>query len=45
MREIVRSFRSYPALSLGSAVLWGVMELVALQRSQRLSRSEPAETA
>lgn len=45
MREIVRSFRSYPALSLGSAVLWGVMELVALQRSQRLARAQPADVA
>jgi len=39
MREIVRSIKTYPALSLGAAVLWGVMELVALQRSQALTRS------
>lgn len=39
MREIVRSIKTYPALSLGAAVLWGVMELVALQRSQALTRN------
>lgn len=40
MREIVRSIKTYPALSLGAAVLWGVMELVALQRSQALTRAQ-----
>lgn len=43
MREIVRSIKTYPALSLGAAVLWGVMELVALQRSQALTRGTAAQ--
>ncbi len=38
MREIVRSFKaptlSMGALTLGSVVLWGMIEFVALQRSQ-----------
>lgn len=38
MREIVRSIKTYPALSLGAAVLWGVMELLALQRTQAVRR-------
>ena len=42
MREIVRSFKTYPALSIGGAVLWGVIEFVALRRSQALTR-ETAE--
>ena len=33
MREIVNSFKAYPALSLASAVVWGVVEFVALQRA------------
>jgi len=33
MRDIVRSFKVYPGLALGSVVLWGVFEFVALQRS------------
>lgn len=33
MREIVKSFKAYPALSLASAVVWGVVEFVALQRA------------
>lgn len=31
MKEIVRKLKTYPAL--GSVVLWGVFEFVALQRS------------
>lgn len=41
MREIVRSFKAYPARSLASAVVWGVFEFVALQRSQVTGRSKP----
>lgn len=33
MRQIVRSFKAYPALTLGAVVL-GVLEFAALQRSQ-----------
>jgi hypothetical protein len=33
MRQIVRSLKTYPALTLGMVVL-GVLEFAALQRSQ-----------
>ena len=38
MRNIVRGFRTYPALSVGSAVLWGVIEFVALQKTHLVTR-------
>jgi hypothetical protein len=41
MRELVRSFKAYPAVTLGSVVLWGVLEFVALQRSQMKARMLP----
>lgn len=41
MREIVKSFRAYPARSLASAVVWGVVEFVALQRSMVTGRAKP----
>lgn len=40
MREIVRSFTAHPVLSLGSVVLWGLIEFVALRRSQAIVRAE-----
>jgi hypothetical protein len=39
MRAAIRNLLSHPALALGSTVLWGVIELVALLRSRRLARS------
>jgi hypothetical protein len=39
MREMVKSFKAYPALSLASAMVWGVVEFVALQRAQVISRA------
>lgn len=33
MRDIVKSFKAYPAMSLASAVVWGMVEFVALQRA------------
>lgn len=41
MRDIVKSFKAYPARSLASAVVWGVVEFVALQRSLATGRSKP----
>ena len=35
MRDIFRRAITHPALALGSTVLWGVLELVALQRARR----------
>lgn len=40
MREIVNSFKAYPSLSIASAVVWGLMEFVALQRSIVAARSK-----
>lgn len=43
MRQMVRSFKAYPVMTLthtvGTAVLWGVMEFVALRRSHALARA------
>lgn len=33
MRNLVSGFKAYPALSLASAVVWGMVEFVALQRA------------
>lgn len=33
MRGLVKSFKAYPSLSIASAVVWGVVEFVALQRA------------
>ena len=41
MREIVKSFKAYPALSIATAVVWGVVEFVALQRALVVSRAKP----
>lgn len=41
MREIVKSFKAYPSLSIASAVVWGMVEFVALQRALVLSRHKP----
>ena len=42
MRDIVKSFKAYPAMSLASAVVWGVVEFVALQRAV-VSRGRSAD--
>jgi len=34
MRTMLGKAISHPALALGSAVLWGVLEFIALQRSR-----------
>ena len=41
MREAARSFKAYPALSIAAAVVWGVVEFVALQRAQVTTRLKP----
>lgn len=40
MRHLVNSFKAYPALSLASAMVWGMVEFVALQRAVR-ERASP----
>ncbi len=39
MRSLIRSTMTHPALALGSTVLWGLVELMALWRSRWLTRS------
>lgn len=41
MREIVKSFKAYPSLSIATAVVWGVVEFVALQRALVVTRAKP----
>ncbi len=41
MRDIVKSFKAYPARSLASAMVWGVFEFVALQRTIVTARAKP----
>lgn len=41
MRDIVKSFKAYPTLSIASAVVWGVVEFVALQRALVVTRAKP----
>ncbi len=41
MRDIVNSFKAYPAMSLASAVVWGMVEFVALQRVLVTTRVKP----
>jgi len=36
----IRETFLHPALALGSTVLWGILELIALQRSQRAPRRQ-----
>lgn len=38
MRRIIRKTLTHPALALGSAALWGLIELVALNRFRRSGR-------
>lgn len=40
MRDLVSSFKAYPARSLASAVVWGMVEFLALQRAV-LVRDKP----
>lgn len=40
MRNIIGRTFFHPALSLGSTLLWGILEFIALQRS-RLADSGP----
>lgn len=38
MRAIIRKVIFHPGLALGSTVLWGILEFIALQRSNLQSR-------
>jgi hypothetical protein len=38
MRQFLRKAVTHPALSIGSVVLWGLFELIALQRSHRADK-------
>jgi len=38
MRTIIRKTLTHPALALGGAALWGLIELVALNRFRRSGR-------
>ena len=38
MHELMRKAIAHPALALGSTLLWGLLELVALQRLRRAAR-------
>ena len=38
MRTTIRKTLTYPILALGSTVIWGLVELVALNRFRRPSR-------
>ena len=38
LRTLIRKTLTHPALALGSTVLWGLIELVALNRFRRGSR-------
>jgi hypothetical protein len=42
MRKFFRKTISHPALALGSTVLWGLVEFMALQGSRRASRGKRA---
>jgi len=38
MRTLFRNTIYHPALALGSTLLWGMLEFVALQRTRRAAR-------
>lgn len=41
MRQIAKRFTPYNALGIASALVWGVVELLALQRAQLAARGLP----
>lgn len=43
MKRLVRRIACYPFLALGSTLLWGAVELLALQRAHRRGQ-KPAST-
>ncbi len=42
MRDLVSSFKAYPARSLATALVWGMVEFVALQRALVSGRGKTA---
>ncbi|HJV94866.1 MAG TPA: hypothetical protein VJ608_02465 [Albitalea sp.] len=45
MPPLIRSTITHPTLALASAVLWGVVEFMALWRSRWMARSNRRESA
>lgn len=41
MRDTFRKIISFPVLVLGSAVLWGIVEFMALQGARRVRARRP----
>lgn len=41
MRDITRRFKPYNALGIATALVWGLVEFVALQRAQVTTRDLP----
>ena len=39
MLKTIRKSIAHPALAIGSTLIWGVLELVALQRANKMSRA------
>jgi len=44
MRDILRRTIAHPALALGSTLLWGFVEFMALQASRRAAAREKRQT-
>jgi len=42
MRDIAKRFKPYNALGIATAVAWGLVEFVALQRAQATTRDLPS---
>ena len=40
MRDLLRRTISYPALALGSTLLWGLLEFMALQSARWTTRAD-----
>ncbi len=40
MRKLFRKTITHPALALGSTLLWGLVEFIALQGSRRTARAK-----
>jgi hypothetical protein len=45
MFDIVRNIKSYPPTALGGAVVWGIVEFVALRRAQLAARARRRKRA
>lgn len=45
MHNLIRKTFSHPALAIGSTVLWGIIELLALSRCHRAGRNKGGSEA